>query len=242
MITRLLVPLDGSALAESVLPVAARMTRTLQGTLILFRVPDVPLADMPLSAIEAEEERARTYLKQIALRPELADTRLETQTLCGAVAQGILDAIQTAQVDLLVMSSHGRSGFSRLALGSVAEHVIRHAEVPVLVLHRPRVSEAPRPTVPIALGALDGSERAEAVLGPAADVLEALTAPEEGALHLVRVVAPPVEIRASAGQPAPQLERGDRIVQEAEDYVLRLAERLRTEGIDGHHPAVTWSL
>ena len=244
MITRLLIPLDGSALAEAVLPVAAQVTRVLQGTVILFRAASVPLSDVPLSVIEAEAEKAQTYLAKIALRPELAGLQVETRTLGGAAALNILDAVQEYQADLLVMSSHGRSGITRRVLGSVAEHVIQHAPVPVLVLHGPREGEPQRKAAPVALVALDGSPRAETALLPAAEVLAALAAPEEGTLHLVRIVAPPVEIRAAAPSEhlTPLLEREDEILRAAEDYLLSLSERLQSQGLGGHHLAVTWSL
>ena len=243
MITRILVPLDGSALAESVLPVAAQLTRALQGTLVLFRAYDVPPSDVSLNVIEAEARRAQTYLADVALRPELAGLRVETRTLGGAAALNILDAVQEYQANLLVMSSHGRSGFTRWALGSVAEHVIRHAPVPIF-LHRPREGEPLRKTSPVALVALDGSPLAETALLPAAEVLAALRSPQEGTLHLVRVVAPPVEIRGATPsvQPTPLLEREDETLRTAEDYLLRLKTHLERVGLGGHHPAIIWSL
>jgi nucleotide-binding universal stress UspA family protein len=244
MITRILIPLDGGAVAESALTAAAELTRALQGTLVLFRVYDVPPSEVSLRVIEAEAEVAQTYLAEVALRPELAGLQVEIKTLGGAAACNILDAVQEYQADVLVMSSHGRSGFTRWALGSVAEHVIRHAPVPVLVLHRPHEEEPLRKTAPVALVAVDSSPLAETALLPAAEVLSALAAPEVGTLHLVRVVAPPVEIRAAAPsvQPTPLLEREDETLRAAEDYLLRLSGRLEAEGLDGQHPAVTWSL
>jgi nucleotide-binding universal stress UspA family protein len=244
MITRILVPLDGSALAEAVLPVAAQLTRALQGTLILFRVYDVTSSDFIVAVMEAEAREAQTYLADVALRPELAGLQIETRALGGAAALNILDAVQEYQADLLVMSSHGRSGITRRVLGSVAEHVIQHAPVPVLVLRGPREGEPQRKAAPVALVALDGSPRAETALLPVAEVLAALAAPEEGTLHLVRIVAPPVEIRATAPseQLTPLLEREDEILRAAEDYLLSLSERLPSQGLGGHHPAATWSL
>lgn len=244
MLKRLLVPLDGSALAEAVLPVAAQVTRALQGTLILFRVAEVPLSDVPLNVIEAEEERAHRYLARIALRPELTGLQVETKTLCGTAARNILDAVQEYQADLVVMSSHGRSGFTRWTLGSVAEHVIHHVSVPVLVLHQPHEGAFSRRASSVALVALDGSALAEAALLPAAEVLAALSAPHEGTLHLVRIVAPPVEIRsaASPAQGAPLLERADQALREAESYLLKRTEQIQAEGLAGYHPTVTWSL
>ena len=244
MIKRILVPLDGSALAESVLPVAAQLTRALQGTLILFQVYDVLPTDIPLNVIEAEAREAETYLANVALRPELAGLQIETRTLGGAAALNILDAAQEEQADLLVMSSHGRSGITRRVLGSVAEHVIRHATVPVLVLRGPQAGTLLDRAAPTALVALDGSSQAESALLPAAQVLAALAAPRAGTLRLARIVAPPIEIRAAAllEQPAPLFEREDERLFMAEDYLLRLSERLQAEGLDGYHPAVTWSL
>ncbi|HVB23123.1 MAG TPA: universal stress protein [Ktedonobacteraceae bacterium] len=244
MFKRILVPLDGSALAESVLSVTAQVTSALQGILILFRAYDVPPSDVPLPVIEAQAEQAQTYLAGVARRPELAGLQVETQILGGAAALNVLDAVQEYRADLLVMSSHGRSGFTRWALGSVAEYVIRHASIPVLVLHRPREGEPLRKTAQVALVALDGSRLAETALAPAMEVLFALSSPQEGTLHLARVVAPPVEIHApeSSEQRTPLLEREDAILREAEDYLLGLTERLQAEGLEGHHPTVTWSL
>lgn len=244
MITRLLVPLDGSTLAEAVLPVAAQLVRTLEGTLVLFQVYDVPSTDLPLQVIEAAAEQAHTYLARVARRPDLAGIPVETQTLGGAAARGILDAAQEYRADLLVMSTHGRSGLPRLALGSVAEYVIRHAPLPVLVLRRPREGAPLRKMSLVALVALDGSPLAETALLPAAEVLSALAAPQAGTLHLVRVVAPPVAIRAAApaGQVTSLLEREDETLQAAEGYLLGLAARLEAEGLGGHHPAIIWSL
>src|SRR5260370_9621258 len=108
MITRILVPLDGSTLAESVLPVAAQLTGALQGTLILFRVYDVPPSDVSLRVIEAAAEEAQTYLAGVALRPDLAGLKVGTKTLAGAAARNLLDAGQEDQADLRGVGSPGR--------------------------------------------------------------------------------------------------------------------------------------
>lgn len=245
MIRRILVPLDGSVLSEAVLPVAAQLARASQGTLLLFQVYNVTSSDVILAVMEAEARRSRTYLAGVALRPELAGLQVETMTLGGAAALSILDAVQEYQVDLLVMSSHGRSGITRQVLGSVAEHVVRHAPVPVLILRGSRADALLlHEQAPVALVALDGSPLAETALLPAVEVLAALATPGEGTLHLAQVVAPPVEIRAPASseQLVPLLEREDETLRLAERYLLRLTERLRAEGIEGHHPAITWSL
>src|SRR5207249_8215258 len=103
-------------------------------------------------------------------------------------------AVNSQHADLVVMCSHGEIGFKRWMVGSVAEEVIHHAPVPVLVLHqdgsdltRPHGS-APRPLR--ALVALDGSTEALISLQPAAQLVATLSAPAHGSLHLMQIVQP----------------------------------------------------
>jgi nucleotide-binding universal stress UspA family protein len=238
MFKRILVPLDGSALAESVLPMAARLARSLQGTLILFRVYDFPPTDVPLTVIEAEAEAAQTYLARVALLPELAGLQVELKTLGGATARTILDAVQEYRIDLLVLSSHGRSGFTRLALGSVAEQVARHASIPVLVL-RPSsdgfVERWRGLRLPLrVLVALDGSPFAESAVVPAAQLLLALAAPAPAVLQLVRVVQPAERPDERDSTHTTLVDRGqEQAVQEAQDYLQAVTEWVYTQFLDG---------
>jgi nucleotide-binding universal stress UspA family protein len=192
MLQRILVPLDGSARAEYALPVAARLAHATGGTLILLQVYQVMPSEFVLSDYTAEAAPATAYLAHITTREELAGITIETITLAGAVARTILDAVLEYQVDTMVLCSHGRSGPTRWALGSVAEKVARHAPVPVLVLRKPhdvfpgRRTGTERPLR--TLVALDGSSFAEASLAPAAQMILALAAPAPGALHLVQAI------------------------------------------------------
>jgi len=127
MLQRILVPLDGSARAEYALPVAARLAHATGGTLILLQVYQVMPSEFVLSDYTAEAAQATAYLAQVAARPELAGITVERITLAGAVARTILDAVLEYQADTLVLCSHGRSGPTRWALGSLAEKVARHA-------------------------------------------------------------------------------------------------------------------
>ena len=136
---RILVPLDGSALAEEALPVAMGFVRKLHSKLCLVAayvpqaVPPVPwpgstYADfLESSALAAEE-----YLASLELEPDLAK-EAERIAIHGHPAEALLNQIAERSIDLVIMTSHGRHGFVRWALGSVTDRLIR-GPVPVLVI------------------------------------------------------------------------------------------------------------
>jgi nucleotide-binding universal stress UspA family protein len=247
MLQRILVPLDGSARAEYALPVAARLARTAGGTLILLRVYQVMPSEFVLSDYAAEAAPATAYLAQVAERPELAGITIETIALAGAVALTILDAVQAYRADTIVLYSHGRSGPTRWALGSVAEKVVRHASVPVLVLREPAgppLDLQLATSHPLhALVALDGSSLAEAALAPAAQMIQALAAPKPGALHLVRVVQP---CASADDEQAAFLDRvsslQEQTLRHAQDYLRAVVERVRSGDLGSLKLKLTWSV
>ncbi|HEY6411459.1 MAG TPA: universal stress protein, partial [Ktedonobacteraceae bacterium] len=148
MLKRILVPLDGSPLAESALVVAARIAQAADGTIVLLRVIGVPTtftpyiygSDMSQSPqlaqdlIDMEQENAEKYMAEIAMLDILSGIHVESTIIPGSAGMAIIDTAREEHVDIIVMSSHGESGFKRLALGSVAQHVSRHSPVPVLIL------------------------------------------------------------------------------------------------------------
>lgn len=117
-----------------------------------------------------DARKARAHLAHVSERAELAGISIERVALGGAVAQAVLDTVAAYQADTIMMTSHGRSGFTRRALGSVAEHVARHAPVPMLIL---RSEEIAPPAEASATGViwrgyigLDESELAERASSP----------------------------------------------------------------------------
>lgn len=253
MFERILLPLDGSALAEQALPVAARLARASGGTLILLRVAVVPIVERPdLTPAQEYSQRAidegllsaTQYLEGVAARDELAGIPVEMQVLFGNVAQTILSVAQSFYADLIVMSSHGSTGLKRWSLGSVAQKVAGHSPVPVFVLREGGALPTPEQGTPGALSVLvpvDGSELAEAAIEPAAQFVAALAAPGRGKLHLLRVVAIPsssgkfrsqahidfdVEVRAQARE-------------EAEAYMQALLSRPPVSALTDLHVAVS---
>ncbi|HXE71060.1 MAG TPA: universal stress protein [Candidatus Nitrosotenuis sp.] len=138
MAGQILIPLDGSEPSESALPHALALARRLEAGLILLHVvpPSAYLAgELAVSPElqQREEEYAADYLQKVAARLEGMD--VEWHVRRGDPAQAILDFAERQPVDLIVLSSRGRSGIPRWLFGSVAERVVRHAPVPVMVVH-----------------------------------------------------------------------------------------------------------
>ena len=135
MIRTILVPLDGSALAEAALPHARRLARLTQATMVLVRVVagGPPRRDAVYTQDRAIRE-ARTYLRRNARGLSLHGLSVQTAVLVDDPVSGIASAVQMHHADLIVMCTHGRSGLGRLLLGSVAERVLQTATVPLLLV------------------------------------------------------------------------------------------------------------
>jgi nucleotide-binding universal stress UspA family protein len=155
--TKVVVPLDGSKLAEAALDKTLTLMDGRDVTLILLRV--VESSDLPSG--EADEpdddavQEAEQYLADVAARTETDHVRVAKAIWFGAPAGAIVEAADLMDADLVVMSTHGRSGISRWMLGSVAESVVHGSARPILLVRAPGapVSERPgsqraRPAVP----------------------------------------------------------------------------------------------
>lgn len=215
MFHHLLVPLDGSELAERALPFAERVARATGATIHLVRVV-VPPSDHELDAwaadamyipagyytdmLDSETRHATAYLDRIHAQMSAIGLHVRAAPLIGHAASTLLDYERTAGIDLVVMSSHGRTGLARLAFGSVADHLLHHGAVPMLLVQV--IGD------PAGLGGvvvpLDGSARAEEALG----IVTSLPHDVLGEVTLLRVIDAP-EQRAAADR-----------------YLARVAERL----------------
>ena len=140
-LNRILVSLDGSPEAEAVMPYATALARQFGADMVLAQVAvpvfEVASAVVPGVLYENDETisaRAGEYLQEVAARHTASfPTRLRTLN-ASTVAEGILRCAQEENAGLIAMSTHGRRGLSRLAFGSVAASVMRHSEIPVLLL------------------------------------------------------------------------------------------------------------
>lgn len=136
MFKRILVPLDGSKLAEGVLPHVRELAKIHGAELLLLRVAfSHPLPGMdPIKAQTEVVEEALSYLADLEKELKREGLRVSSAVRYGRAAEEILDHAKDNQVDIIAMSTHGRSGISRLVLGSVSEDVLRCASVPVLLV------------------------------------------------------------------------------------------------------------
>jgi len=254
MFKRILVPLDGSSRAEQAIPVAARIALALGDSVTLLRVVTTPVDYGPYIAppatyaretINADLAEATAYLEKIATLDELLGIPTEVKALFGAAAPTILSAAQSFHTNIIVMCSHGYTGFKRWVLGSVADKVTHYSPVPVLVLREGGPVPAAAVQQPVrVLVPVDGSPLSEAVLEPAAYLAAALAqaTSQQGALHLLRVVDLPMtggKFKSDA-----HIDTGvkEQVKHEDETYLATLANRLRQDDLANLDLSVTYSV
>lgn len=236
MLKSLLVPLDGSALAEEALTPACAIARATGATIDLVFAKPLPPYDGSLAPVwhDTADAPERDYLRRIA--EETAHGA--SVSVSGAVVGGkpvsvIGRRAYELPADLIVMTSHGRTGVSRAWLGSVADGILRHTSVPVLLL-RPRERRVPRRNASFLferiLVPLDGSDAAMAIVNPAIELAKCSSA----RLVLARVVKP-VQLYVfdggTAAYPTPIFDEDatKQAQDEARDWLTQTAQRLEKE-------------
>jgi nucleotide-binding universal stress UspA family protein len=243
MFERIFVPLDRSLRAEQALPVVARIAGHTSGMVHLMQVisPSIDysggLAPAHLLAeqmIDAEMDEACVYLKSIAAQ-QLSGVATTTEVGFGVPASCILAAAAREHSDLIVLCRHGRTGFVRWALGSVARTLAYESTIPILIFQGQNapVGLADPGTMQscCALVPLDGSPLAEAALAPAAHLVTALVAPAPGMVHLAQIITPLLEAGAYSDETRAQ----------ASIYLARVAERLQP-ALKALRLSVSWSV
>jgi nucleotide-binding universal stress UspA family protein len=128
MYKRIMVPLDGSDLAQTALPHALDLCLALGATLLLLHVRD---------ARQGSPEASRRFLDFTSRRYANDGVVIETLVREGPVAEAIVRAAEQEQIDVIAMATHGRSGLQRAVYGSVAEQVLRSSTRPVLLVRVP---------------------------------------------------------------------------------------------------------
>ncbi len=148
MYKKILVPLDGSELAECVLPhVEAFIEGCHANHFVFVRVVepaatfysgDYPISPEVMKEREtAEEKIARDYLDQVVRRLEHENIELLSEVLVGNVADSLADYSEINEFDLILIATHGRTGVSRWVRGSIADKVLRSSHIPVLIVRAP---------------------------------------------------------------------------------------------------------
>jgi nucleotide-binding universal stress UspA family protein len=185
----ILVPLDGSALAERALPEAEALARQTGAALLLVRILPLPTA-LTASAGAAGEAapEARAFLDRHAGHLVARGLVTDTRVIYGDPAEAILQEAASRDAATIVMATHGRTGLGRLVFGSVAEAVLRRATAPLLLVRAWDEDAAPPPLAahPRVLVPLDGSPFAEEALPVAANLTMALG----GELVLLHAISP----------------------------------------------------
>lgn len=202
MFRRLLVPLDGSPFASSVVPLALDLARRAEGEVRFVVVtPPPPVSDGSVTVLNPSLAPSmhlenRRYLEDLLAREAGKGVKMSSELLDGPVVDMLADAIRAHDSDLVVLATHGRGGFSRFWLGSTATGLIRQAPAPLLLL-RPGEGELLLPIRPKrVLVPVDGSGVGEAIIRDAVT----LGGTEDVEYHLVQVISP-VPVVLSAASP-----------------------------------------
>lgn len=235
-IAHLLVPLDGSPLAESALPAAMALARHLPARVTLLHV----LERAAPETIHGERHlkgtgEAEAYLADVASRFAEAGIAVASHTHPdpeGDVAGSIAVHARAQRADLIVMCAHGRGGLRDWFSGAIAQRVIRHGGAPVLMMRQASTGEVAPFAPRTILVALDGTAEGEAALPAALTFAGALGA----ALHLLVVVETLATVRgdrAAAARLTPRATSAalDLASDEARAYLERLRARLAATGV-----------
>lgn len=141
MYKRILVPLDGSELAERILPHAQVIAKGTGAEVLLLRITDPRHGSIAAEAatearkwVESDQARAAKYMEGVAKRLTDVGIKTKLEVLVGEPAVEILTAAEREGVDLITMMSHGATGTNKFDRGSVAEKVLKSSPRPVLVV------------------------------------------------------------------------------------------------------------
>jgi nucleotide-binding universal stress UspA family protein len=171
MFDPILVPLDGSQLAECVLPHVVAIARAFDAKVILLRVLEKNKANgtaqmFDLLNWQIKKTGAKLYLDKVSARLQKFNLKIETDILEGLVAESITEYALSRGAKLVILSSHGRSGLSQWGLSSVTQKIIFSAPTSVLIIRaqQPAASDSIERQYLRMMVPLDGSRRAENVL------------------------------------------------------------------------------
>ncbi len=227
MLRILLVPLDGSPLADHALEIATVLARRAGAALRLVHVQSPGGADVEDPADPARAAASR-YVAERVTRLEESGVAVSGTLRSGAVVSNILEEAHESGADLIVLASHGQTGPSAAWLGSVADGLARQADVPLLFVRSPSGAgeQALAFDVQRILVPLDGSEEAEQVL----DVALTFAHLTGAALTLLVVDVLPILIGEEPVEVGTRVDVAEQW-RRGEHYLERLAPRLRDEGV-----------
>jgi nucleotide-binding universal stress UspA family protein len=240
MFDTILVPLDGSQLADCVLPHVVSIARSFDAEVTLLRMLEKNQANISAQLFDLlnwqiNKTKATLYLDKIQAQLQTSNIRVQTEVLEGLIAEGITEYAQNRGMKLIILSSHGRHGLTQWGISSITQKIILSAHTSLLIVrahqyvgHSDELAEAP--VYRHLLVPLDGSQRAENVL-PAVTQLANFHTSQ---IHLVQVVQTP-EMARQMPPVREDIELSNRVVkrnrEEAEHYLEQLKSRSYLEGI-----------
>jgi nucleotide-binding universal stress UspA family protein len=240
MFERILVPLDGSARAEVILPQISRILNREDSEILLLRVVNIPESAglvMQTNVRHQEREEAQQYLHDMALRFGKTASKVHARLAEGWPAEVILETAKTEGATMIAISTHGRTGMERWAMGSVAEKIARASNVPVLMVRSFRRSPKGdlEPMVPEELPfrrilvPIDGSPTSMSVIGSAEKFAE-LYGSDVMVLHVLPPYVPPGAMLPGMEAAFP-IMRPEPIRSEDDEVTQKAAERFRHSGL-----------
>jgi nucleotide-binding universal stress UspA family protein len=245
--SRILVPLDGSSLAECVLPHVVALSRTFDASITLLRVVEAEMACGSSEAVDPlswqiRRTEAEAYLTEVAIRLRDLGREVTTRIVEGLPADQIINHAKTIDAGLVIMSSHGSSGLSEWNINSVVQKVLLRVYAPALIIRAYNAQDIGLDALRYKklLVPLDGSQRAECVLPLASTIAEEHNATLL-AVHVVRRSEVPRKNLLSAEK----RDLIDRLVElnraEAAGYMDSLRSRIacpvETRLLDAESPA-----
>jgi nucleotide-binding universal stress UspA family protein len=237
MFKKLLVPLDGSALAETVLSAAAFLAQKFEASVTLLHViehnaPQEIHGDRHLSEVEDARAYLNSRMRQVFPVERAACQHVHTEAISD-VAGAIVAHAKEFSSDLIIMCTHGSGGLKGFLFGRIAQRVIASGSTPVLIINPEKEWQAPEQGCGCLLIPLDGEAQHEGGLPAAAELARAC----EASLHLLRVVPTLKTLRAEhavtgrlmPGSTAAMLELAK---EEAMAYLRKKGATLKETGID----------
>ena len=235
MFDTILVPLDGSQLADCVLPHVVAIARPFDAEITLLRILEKSHTGTSAQLFDLlnwqiNKTKSALYLDKIQARLQKSNVRIRTDVLEGLVAEGITEYAQSRGMKLIVLSSHGRHGLTQWGISSVTQKTILSAQTSLLIV-RAHAGELTETLVyRNILVPLDGSQRAENVL----PTITQLANFHKSQIHLVQVIQTP-EMARQMPPVREDIELSNRVVErnreEAERYLEQLKSRSYLEGI-----------
>lgn len=130
MFKTILIPLDGSSLAEAALEHGEVLARKFNSRIILLRVCTAAAQVDPVSGLDSRQ----IYLEQVAKGLRESSLEVETRLQKGDPGRVIIEVAESTEIDLVILSSHGRTGLARWVYGSVAEKILHEARCPMMLI------------------------------------------------------------------------------------------------------------